>query len=185
MKDKDVKDIQALCNSLNVKFVETECINTRATREFFEQADADLGLSLGNGYIGKSVFSIPKYGMINVHHEVLPKFQGAMSVMWPIYEDIRETGFTIHQIDQHIDTGYILFQKKFPIKFYPSLKQTIQKNVERLMAQTPEAFSYVCENYIHLRTKAIKQENGKHYTTPTLWQFLRIMKNNKRYYRLN
>ena len=176
-RDKDAEDIYRLCNSMNIKISKVNFINHEKTRNLFREARADLGLSLGNGYIAKSVFSIPKFGMVNIHTEILPQFQGAQSIIWPIFEGLRETGFTVHQIDNHIDTGEILFQKKYPIKFYSTLKETVEKNLKITRKQIPNAISYVCENYEELKTKAIKQENGKSYTTPTFWQFLRIVKN--------
>ena|ERR1700730_1743036 len=65
-------------------------INSDGTVEIFTAA---LGLSLGNGYISKRVFSIPKFGMINVHSERLPEYQNAQSVIWPIYN--RAQGFNM------------------------------------------------------------------------------------------
>ena len=175
--DKDTDDIFSLCASLNIKLSETPFINCDTTRMLFKGSAADLGLSLGNGYISKSIFSVPKYGMINLHMEILPEFQGAQSIIWPIYEGKIETGFTIHQIDNKIDTGNILFQKKYPIQFCSTLRDTVEKNLRRARIMMPEAFSYVCENYISLKAAAISQTNGKCYTTPSIWQFFRMVRN--------
>lgn len=181
--DKEAEDIYSLCSRLSVPIFETDFINCNLTKELFTQANADLGLSLGNSYIAKSIFSIPKYGMINIHTEILPHFQGTQSILWPIFEGVMETGFTIHQIDSHIDTGEILFQKKYPIKFYPTLRETVENSLRTTREQIPNAFSYVCENYVSLKAKAVKQEGGKSYTTPTLCEFLRMVKNHKRMYK--
>lgn len=177
--DKEAEDIYMLCDSFNIPLSETEFINCEATKVLFREANADIGLSLGNGYIPQSIFSIPKYGMLNIHTEILPRFQGAQSIIWPIFERVGETGFTIHKIDSHIDTGEIVFQRKFPINFFPTLRETVEMNIMTSREQIPEAFSYVCENYDNLIDKATKQERGKSYTTPTLWQFLRMVRNHK------
>jgi methionyl-tRNA formyltransferase len=182
-RDKDAEDIYKVCESLNIQILETDFINCEKSRELFREANADLGLSLGNGYIGKSVFSIPRYGMINIHTEILPQFQGAQSIIWPIYEGVQETGFTIHQIDAHIDTGEILFQRKYPIEFYPTLRETVENNLKKARSQIPTDLSYVCENYTQLKARAIKQKDGRSYTTPTFWQFLCMVKNNKIMYK--
>jgi len=180
--DKEAEDICMLCDSMSIPISETEVINCEATRELFKEASADLGLSLGNGYIAKSVFSIPKYGMLNMHGEILPRYQGAQSIIWPIFDGLKETGFTIHQVDSHIDTGQILFQEKYPIAFFPTLRETVEKNVMTARGRVPAAFSYVCEHYEHLKDKAETQRTGKSYTTPTFWQFLRIVKNHNMMY---
>jgi methionyl-tRNA formyltransferase len=181
--DNDVDDIHFLCQRLGVELTETPHINCDITKEIFRKSDADLGLSLGNGYIAKSVFSIPKYGMINIHTEVLPDFQGAQSIIWPIYEKRKETGFTIHQIDSKIDTGQILFQERYPIEFTPILKDTVRQNLNTARIKMPSAFSCVCENYESLKEKAIAQTNGKSYTTPSIWQFFRIVRNHHALYK--
>ena len=63
-----------------------------------DHTEADLGLALGNGFIGPSIFTIPCFGMVNIHSEMLPEFRGAQSFIWPIYEGVGWMGFTIHQI---------------------------------------------------------------------------------------
>jgi methionyl-tRNA formyltransferase len=181
-QDKETEDIFSLCDSLNVPLTEVPFINCETTKTLFKNANADLGLSLGNGYISESIFSIPKYGMINIHTELLPKFQGAESIIWPIYEKSGETGFTIHQIDKKIDTGDILYQKIYPIQFHSTLRKTVEKNLQDVRNEIPDAFSYVCENYLTLLDNAKPQSQGKSYTTPSYWQFLHMIKNHRAMY---
>ena len=121
--------------------------------------------------------------MINIHIELLPAFRGGAEIIWPIYERVYETGFTIHQISSKFDKGDILYQKKFPIKFYPTLKKTVLNNRNKILSQIPQAISYVCENYIKLKTKSTSQGKGKIYTTPTYSQYIRMLKNNDLMYK--
>ena len=92
--DPHTEDIEQVCRRCDVPFAETRYVNCDETIRLFREASADLGVSLGNGYIARRVFSIPRHGMINLHTEVLPRFQGASGVIWPIYEGVPETGFT-------------------------------------------------------------------------------------------
>jgi len=178
------EDIISLAEKYNVPLFNSPVINSDQTRSIFKKMNVDLGLSLGNGYIAQSVFSIPKYGMINVHTEVLPDFQNAQSIIWPIYEGINQTGFTIHQIEKRIDAGDILYQKKYSITFYLSLKESVEKNLQKARSFVPEALCYVCENYHTLRKNAKKQTEGRKYTTPTIRQYLRMLKNHRRMKRM-
>ena len=109
------EDIEVVCSRLGVPFWTSPRTNADETVEHLRRADVDLGLSLGNGMIFPKVYRVPRLGMINVHGEVLPRFQGASSVIWPIHEGVRETGFTINEVDRRIDTGRILYQERFPI----------------------------------------------------------------------
>lgn len=176
-QDHEAEPIGPLCRRLGVRFEETPYINCDRTRDLFREADADLGLSLGNGYIAPSVFTIPRKGMINIHTEILPDYQGAQSVIWPIYDGRGETGFTIHQIAKRIDGGDILYQERYPIEFRATLGETVARMMAHSRVRVPQAFSHVCEHYDELRSKASTQPIGHHYTTPTYWQYRRMVRN--------
>lgn len=180
--DNDGADIADVCRAHNIEFVETEFVNSDQTRAFFRTANADLGLSLGNAYIGKSVYSLPKFGMLNIHTELLPRFQGAQSIIWPLYENVAETGFAIHQIDAHIDTGKILLQQSYPIHFYPTMRTTVEENLKTAWQKIPIALADVCANYEAYQSQSSPQIKGNSYTTPTLWQFLRMVRNHRKMY---
>jgi len=181
-REPGVEDIAAVCSRHKVRLLESDFINCARTRELFREAGADLGLSLGNGFIGRSVFSIPRFGMINIHTEILPRFQGAQSILWPIHDGVNETGFTIHRIDDHIDTGEILYQRVLPLEFCRRIEDTVRVNRRRVGALVPAAMAHVCENYEVLCSGARPQNRGRSYTTPSLWQFLRMVRNNRRFF---
>jgi methionyl-tRNA formyltransferase len=61
------------------------------------------------------VFKIPKYGSINIHPSLLPKFRGAAPIQWALINGESETGVTIQYIDEELDTGDILAQKIIPL----------------------------------------------------------------------
>ncbi|MGI9385973.1 MAG: formyltransferase family protein [Methyloligellaceae bacterium] len=182
-RQERIEDIGDVARAFGIPLHETDIINSELTRKLLREANADLGLSLGNPYIGEAVFSIPRQGMINIHGEVLPQFQGAQSVIWPIHEKVWETGFTIHQINRGIDKGSILYQEVYPIEFARTLRETVEINSAHTTSKIPAALVHVCEGYEEIRRNARKQENGKSYTTPTIWQFLRMTINNRRMYR--
>ncbi|HEY7547207.1 MAG TPA: formyltransferase family protein [Blastocatellia bacterium] len=179
--DLEAKDLESVAHSLGIPFIETPTTNCEETRKAFREAQADLGLSLGNGYIAENVFTIPRLGMINSHGEILPRFRGAQSVIWPIYEGCKETGFTFHQIDKRIDSGAILHQEKYPIVFYPTLRETVEKNIDTARRLIPERLSFVCEHYEEIKEKAACQQGDKSYTTPSFRQFLRMWVNNRKF----
>ena len=181
-QDENSGDILSIAQQYNVPLVTTPSVNSEETKHAFRESRADLGLSLGNSYISESVFTIPKFGMINIHGEILPDFQGAQGIIWPIFEARDETGFTIHQIDKHIDTGNILFQQKHPIIFCSTLRETVEKTSEHVRNQIPDALAWVCQHYEELKEDAKPQGKGKAYTTPTIKQFFRMLRNHKTMY---
>jgi len=59
--------------------------------------------------------SIPKHGFLNVHFSLLPKYRGAAPIQWALINGETETGVTLFWLDEGMDTGPILLQKKVPI----------------------------------------------------------------------
>jgi methionyl-tRNA formyltransferase len=57
----------------------------------------------------------PRYGFLNIHSSLLPKYRGAAPINWAIARGEQETGVTIMQMDAGLDTGAILLQRRTPI----------------------------------------------------------------------
>lgn len=148
--------------------------------KLFRESGAELGISLGNSYITPGIFNIPRLGMINIHHELLPAFQNAQSIILQLYHGSDTTGFTIHAIDRRIDTGNILLQRAIPIKFGPTLPATITQTMAALIEASREGLVHRLRHFPELAAQAKPQGRGTAYTTPSLWQFLRIKRNWKK-----
>ena len=91
----------------------------RGNLEFAESlrsSGADLAVTCAYGKIlPASLLEIPKFGFLNVHTSLLPKYRGAAPIQWAIIDGLRETGVTIMQTDPGLDTGPILLQEKLKI----------------------------------------------------------------------
>ena len=184
-RSEATEHIESLCERWSVPLHRLGALDTVHAAELFKTADADLGLSLGNGYIPRRIFSLPRLGMINFHGERLPEYQNAQSIIWPIYNMECTTGFTIHEVDDKIDTGRILYQEEYPIEFHATLKATVMATTRQTSSKVARAVRYVCENYDALITEARLQANGKSYTTPSFTAFLKMARNNKKLYKLS
>jgi methionyl-tRNA formyltransferase len=63
----------------------------------------------------QGVLNIPKWGAINVHASLLPKYRGAAPIQWSILSGEKQSGITTMRLDAGMDTGGILLQGKEPI----------------------------------------------------------------------
>ncbi|NLY43581.1 MAG: methionyl-tRNA formyltransferase [Clostridiaceae bacterium] len=63
----------------------------------------------------KSILDYPKYGCINVHASLLPKYRGAGPIQWAIINGEKETGITTMYMDEGMDTGDMILKKKVMI----------------------------------------------------------------------
>jgi methionyl-tRNA formyltransferase len=78
------------------------------------RADALIVAAYGR-ILGADLLGLCPYGAINVHGSLLPRWRGAAPIQWAIASADRETGVTIMQMDEGLDTGDVLLQRAFPI----------------------------------------------------------------------
>ncbi len=62
-----------------------------------------------------NIFTIPKYGTINLHSAFLPSYRGPFPDFWMYYNTEKKGGVTVHYIDDGEDTGDIIYQEKYNI----------------------------------------------------------------------
>ena len=74
--------------------------------------EADIFVVAAFGQIlPKEVLQMPKFGCINVHASLLPKYRGAAPIQWAILNGEKESGVTIMQMDEGLDTGDMLLKE--------------------------------------------------------------------------
>lgn len=84
--------------------------------ELLKEINPELIVVVAYGKIlPKEVIDFPKYGCINLHVSLLPKYRGAAPMQRAIMDGERETGVTVMYMDEGLDTGDILSVTKFPI----------------------------------------------------------------------
>lgn len=86
--------------------------------EFIKQLEdlrPDLQVVVAFRMLPEAVWALPRIGTINLHGSLLPRYRGAAPINWAIIEGERETGVTTFFLQQEIDTGDILLQRKMPI----------------------------------------------------------------------
>ena len=76
--------------------------------------DVIVVVAYGN-LLPSAVLALPPYGCINVHASLLPKYRGAAQVHWALMHGETVTGYTIMQMDEHLDTGPMLWREECPI----------------------------------------------------------------------
>ncbi len=89
------------------------------TAEFYKSLNElkpDLIIVVAYGRIlPANILSLPTYGVINVHGSLLPKYRGAAPVQWAIIRGETETGVTVMEVDEGLDTGDMLLSAKLAI----------------------------------------------------------------------
>lgn len=78
------------------------------------QADIFVVAAFGQ-ILSKEILDMPRYGCVNIHASLLPKYRGAAPINWAIINGDEETGVTIMQMNEGVDTGDMLTRKVVPI----------------------------------------------------------------------
>ncbi len=119
----------ALAHKLNVQ--QPARIKTPEVKELFASHHADAAIVVAYGKILPAEFlAAPKWGCINVHFSLLPKYRGAAPVNWAIVNGEKESGVTTMKVVELLDAGPILLQQETPI----GEKETAPELLERLAA---------------------------------------------------
>lgn len=66
--------------------------------------------------ITREILEIPRYGCVNVHASLLPKYRGAAPVQWAVLSGEKESGVTVMRMEEGLDTGAILAQEAIPLE---------------------------------------------------------------------
>lgn len=122
----DVK-VEALKHNLPV-FQPASLRNGKGV-EILSKINPDLIIVVAYGKIlPDDVLAFPKYGCINIHASILPKYRGASPIHFAVLNGDEETGVTSMQMDSGLDTGDILLVKKAKI----GINDTTEKMYEVL-----------------------------------------------------
>jgi methionyl-tRNA formyltransferase len=82
----------------------------------------------------ENIFSIPKYGTINLHPALLPSYRGPNPDFWMYYDGVKEGGVTVHYIDKGEDTGDIIYQEKYDFQLGLKSPQMLDLSIGKIGA---------------------------------------------------
>lgn len=91
-------------------------IREEIAEEYLENIPADVIVVVAFGQIiPKRILEMKKYGCINVHGSLLPKYRGAAPIQWAVIDGEKESGVTTMQMDEGLDTGDMLMKMVVPL----------------------------------------------------------------------
>jgi methionyl-tRNA formyltransferase len=108
--------VKELALQYGLTLLQPEKVGEEAFQEKMKSLQPELFVVVAYGQIlPKSLLKIPKYGAVNVHASLLPKYRGAAPIPWAILKGEKLTGVTTMIMDEGMDTGDILLQTEIPI----------------------------------------------------------------------
>jgi len=141
-----------------IKIFQPESLKDNSVAGEIKKINPDLIIVAAYGKIlPKIILEAPKYGCINVHASLLPKFRGASPVQGAILEGEKETGITLIRMNEKMDEGDILIQKKIAIK-EDNTAQSLSGKLGRLGS---EMIIELIPDWISGKIKPAKQDDRK------------------------
>lgn len=140
----------------NVLFIEQEKLKEETFLEKLKAYDLFIVASYGK-IVPNVILDLPKYGVLNIHPSLLPKYRGPSPLQEQILNDEKNVGVTVMLMDAEIDHGPIITQERTDIPNWPvnliKLKEITAKTGVKLLIDNLEA-------WINKKIKAKAQDHN-------------------------
>lgn len=115
-KEMQITPVKACAMKHNIPVFQPVKIKEKEAVETLRAYEADVFVVAAFGQIlSEEILNMPKFGCINIHASLLPKYRGAGPIQRVILDGMKETGITIMKMDKGVDTGDMLLQSIVPI----------------------------------------------------------------------
>lgn len=138
-------DVHKRANQIGVEAFTPKSLKLVSEHEKFISQDFDLAIVIAYGLIlPKPILEAPRFGCINVHASLLPRWRGAAPIHRAIIEGDTETGISFMMMDEGLDTGAILASYKIDI----STSETAGSLHDKLAALSADNINEVIQNLV-------------------------------------
>lgn len=146
--------------------------NNKEFRQILKRLNIDVIINQSQSIIKSKLLNIPKIGIINRHNALLPKNRGRLTPFWVLVKKEKETGVSIHFVEENIDSGDIIVQEKFPILKKYNFNRLVKKNYEVAPIAMLKALDILAQGEYEL----IKNDDSKatYNTIPTFKEALKF-----------
>ncbi len=135
-------DVKKTAEEAGIKVFQPESCKNGELNEILNELQPDIIIVVAYGKILPDyVINYPKYGCINVHASLLPKYRGAAPIQWAIINGERVTGVTTMLMDKGVDTGDMLLKAETEIGEYETAEELFERLAEiggKLLVETVE-----------------------------------------------
>jgi methionyl-tRNA formyltransferase len=134
-------------------------------RDLFARLSPDLLVVVAYGkLLPPWLLALPRYGAVNLHGSLLPKYRGAAPIQWAIANGDPETGVCTMRLDEGLDTGPVYACEKTPI----DPDETVQQLSSRLSVMGAELMRRTIAGIVARTLQPVPQEHGSATLAPIL-----------------
>jgi len=158
--------VRAVAQHFRILLLPTHNINSAEYLAQLRALAPDLIISINAPQIfRRRLLELPRLGCINVHGALLPKYRGRLPSFWVLLNGEKETGVTVHFMNQHLDDGPIILQRPVPIAARDTQHSLLMKTKQLGAQLLLEAIEQLEWGEVKLKVNA--QEQATCYAFPT------------------
>lgn len=166
----------------NIPLIRTKDINSAKTYAELKSLEPDIIVSsFFNQILRKKIFDIPKLNCVNIHAGLSQKYRGLTSYFWVLANNESESGVTIHEIDEGIDTGKIIAQKTVGIE----KSDTAIGFFIKLSQECAELFLDSLDKIEKRKSGPNNTSRSHYYSMPTKEAYREFMKTGRKFFTLS
>lgn len=148
--------VKVLANKYNIPVYQYDKIKVEGVEDL-KRINPDLMITCAFGQIlSQEILDIPKFGVINIHASLLPKYRGASPIHYALLNGEKTTGITIMKTNIGVDTGDIIYQESIDI----GDNETCGELFDRLSSLGAECVLKVLKRIDNTPLSIIKQDDS-------------------------
>ncbi len=172
--------VAAVAAHHGVPQVSTASVNAKPYLDRLRSLDLDLVISINASQVFRhDLLALPRLGCINVHGALLPKYRGRLPSFWVLANGERETGATVHFMNEALDDGPILLQERVPIAPDDTQDTLIRKTKATGARLVIEAIDRL--EHGSVRTQPNDRSEATYYSFPTRADGRRLRQQGRRF----
>ena len=156
--------VKTMSKDLNIPTIEVDDLKSIDFRNTLVKLKADLFVVVAFKFLPESIIGIPKFGSINVHPSLLPKYRGSSPIQYALLNGDVKTGVSIINLNTKIDAGNIIGLKEYTISKnanYEQLHNDLSFLGSKLLIE-------VINNFKTNTIKSINQDESKKTLAPKI-----------------
>lgn len=108
-------EVKSRALELHIPTIDVDDVKSDEFLDQLKRLQPDLLVVVAFRILPSQILEVPTMGAINLHASLLPKYRGAAPIHWAIIRGEKETGCTVFFLNEKVDGGQIIAQKKTPI----------------------------------------------------------------------
>ncbi|NOZ26040.1 MAG: hypothetical protein GXO94_08140 [Nitrospirae bacterium] len=155
-------------------------VNSKRNLDRLRAWGTDLVISISCPQIfKKELIGLPPKGCLNLHGSILPDYRGVMPSFWVLANNEREAGSTLFFVNEKIDAGDVLVQRRFPVLADDTLESFIRRSKRIGAEMVVEGVEKIARN--DFETYSLDMSRGNYYGWPEREDVKRFLVNGRRF----